>query len=143
MISEYAKAIVYIALSAVTFLVTALSDNRLDVSEVLNLVIVVLGAVGVYLVPNLEKGLGAYLKGIIAFLTAGIIALLSFLSDGVSLSEWMQVLIAALAAIGVVIVPNMKAAVVTPVNMTVQTHPAPHRKAAPKGGTGDSGASKV
>ena len=139
MISEYAKAITYIALSAVTFLVTALTDNRLDLSEVLNLVVVLLGAIAVYLVPNLPKGVGSVLKGIVAFATAGVVALLSFLSNGVSLSEWMQVLIAALAAIGVIIVPNVKAAVVTPYVATVTKAPT----VGPSGGAGDSGASKV
>nr|WP_274635522.1 hypothetical protein [Microbacterium bovistercoris] len=106
MIKLYAKAIVYIALAAAAFLVTALSDNRIDTSELINLGIVLVGAVGVYLTPNLPSGWRAYLKGIVAFLAAALVALLSFLAGGVTLAEWMQVGIAALAGIGVVIVPN-------------------------------------
>jgi len=106
MLKQYTKALIYIALAAVGFLVTALSDDVLTLEEVLNLVVIVLGAVAVYLVPNLQAGPGAYLKAFVAFLTAGIVALLSFLTGGVTLSEWLQVLIAAFAGIGVFIVPN-------------------------------------
>lgn len=106
MIKLYAKAILYIALAAVTFLVTALSDNRIDVSELINLGIILVGAVGVYLVPNMAGDWRNYLKAGAAFLGAGLVALLSFLTDGVTLAEWLQVGIAALAGIGVTIVPN-------------------------------------
>ncbi|WP_396659506.1 hypothetical protein [Microbacterium sp.] len=103
---HYAKALIYIALAAVAFLVTALSDSVLALDEILNLVIVVLGAIGIYAVPNLPAGAGAYAKTIIAFLTAGVVALLSFLTGGVSLTEWLQVILAAFAGIGVYITPN-------------------------------------
>lgn len=102
----YAKSIMYIALAAVAFLVTAAADDLLTLDEILNLAIVVLGAVVVYLVPNLPSGVGAYAKTIAAFATAAIITLLSFLTDGVTVTEWLQVLIAAFAGIGVYIVPN-------------------------------------
>lgn len=107
MIGHYGKAITYIALAAVTFLVTALSDNALSLEEKLNLGVVVLGAVGVYAVPNFPEGVAKYVKTAVAFLTAAIVSALSFLSDGVlSTTEWLQIGVAALAAIGVFIVPN-------------------------------------
>lgn len=106
MLKQYSKALIYIALAAVAFLVTAVSDNQLTIEETLNLAVIVLGAVGVYLVPNLASGVGAYAKSGVAFLTAAIVALLSFLTDGVTLAEWLQVLLAAFAGIGVYIVPN-------------------------------------
>lgn len=106
MLKQYSKALIYIALAAVAFLVTAVSDNTLTIEETLNLAVIVLGAVGVYLVPNLQAGPGAYAKSGIAFLTAAIVAVLSFLTDGVTLAEWLQVLLAAFAGIGVYIVPN-------------------------------------
>ena len=105
-ISHYAKAVIYIALAAVGFLVSALTDNELTVNELINLSIIVLGAIGVYLVPNLDAGAGRYAKGGVAFLTAGLVAVLSFLNGGVTIAEWLQVLVAAFAGIGVVIVPN-------------------------------------
>lgn len=106
MLKMYAKAILMIALTAVTFLVTAVADDVLVLEEVLNLVVMVLGAVLVYLVPNLPSGIGAYAKTGVAFLTAAVVALLSFLTDGVTLTEWLQVLLAAFAGVGVFIVPN-------------------------------------
>lgn len=104
--SHYGKSITYIALAAVTFLVTALSDNKLSGEEILNLVVVVLGAIGVYLVPNFPEGVAKYAKTGIAFLTAGVIAALSFWTGGIEVTEWLQIIIAAFTAIGVYIVPN-------------------------------------
>lgn len=105
-IGRYAKAIVYIALAAVTVLVTALQDDVVDVAELVNIGIVVVGAIGVYWAPNVPGSWRAYLKGAVAFLTAGLVALLSFLTGGVTVAEWLQIGVAALAGIGVVIIPN-------------------------------------
>jgi peptidoglycan/LPS O-acetylase OafA/YrhL len=119
MISLYAKAILYVALAAVTVLVTALTDNHVSVEELLNLAIVLLGAIVTYLVPNLDEGVRRYAKGIVACLTAALVALASFLTGGVTLSEWMQVVVAALAAVGVVIVPNASPSPARTVNQTI------------------------
>lgn len=108
MLKQYSKAIMYIALAAVAFLVTAVFDNALSTEELLNLVVIVLGAIAVYFVPNLPAGPGGYLKAVVAFLTAGVVALLSFLTDGVSIAEWLQVILAAFAGVGVYIIPNEK-----------------------------------
>jgi hypothetical protein len=105
-IGHYAKSLLYIALAAVTFLVTALADSVIETQELINLGIILAGAIGVYLVPNLPDSVAKYGKGAVAVATAALIAILSFLGDGISTSEWLQVGIAALAAIGVVIVPN-------------------------------------
>ena len=110
----YAKALMYIGLTAVGFLATALTDNTLSMEEVLNLAMLVLGAVLVYAVPNMPEGWQAYSKTIIAAATAGIVALLSFLTGGVTASEWLQVVVAAFAGVGVFITPNEKAASVVP-----------------------------
>lgn len=124
MIKLYAKAIAYIALAAVTFLVTALSDNRIDLSELINLGIILVGAIGVYLVPNLEGGWRRYAKSVTAFAAAGLVVLLSFLSGGVTLAEWLQVGIAALAGIGVTIVPN-EPVDITATAVTKSSYPLP------------------
>lgn len=108
MITQYAKAIIYIALSAVTFLVTAFADSILSGEEIINLAIIVVGAIGVYLFPNLPGGAREYAKTIAAFATAGLVAAVSFLTGGVTIVEWMQILLAAFAGIGVYIVPNEK-----------------------------------
>ncbi|URP22238.1 membrane protein [Microbacterium phage Big4] len=105
-LSHYSKAITYIAMAALTFLVTALSDNVLSVDEVLNLVVIVLGAIGVYLVPNFPEGAAKVAKTGVAFLTAAVVAALSFLTGGIEITEWIQIVLAAFAAVGVYIVPN-------------------------------------
>lgn len=105
-IGNYAKAIVYVALAAVTFLVTALADNSISTDELVNLAVIVVGAVGVYLVPNFPAKFAQYAKTGVTLLTAALVTTLSFLSDGISTTEWLQIGIAALAAIGVYIVPN-------------------------------------
>lgn len=107
-IGNYSKSIMYIALAAATFLVTALSDDNLSQDELVNLGIVVVGAIGVYWAPNLSANVTKYFKTAVAFVTAALVSLLSFLSDGISTTEWLQIGIAALAAIGVFIVPNVK-----------------------------------
>ena len=105
-IAHYAKSIMYIGLAVVGVLVTSLTDDVVTQSELINVGIVGVGAVATYLVPNLDAGPAAYLKGAVAFLVAGGVALQSFLTDGVSTAEWLQIAVAAFAGIGVVIVPN-------------------------------------
>jgi hypothetical protein len=105
-IGHYAKSITYIVLAAVTFLVTALSDDAVTGEELVNLGVIVLGAIGVYLVPNFPEGVAKYWKTAITAATAALVAVLSFWSEGISTTEWLQIGIAALAAIGVYIVPN-------------------------------------
>lgn len=112
MITKYAKSIVYIALTAVMFLITALSDDALSVEELLNLAVAVIGAVVVYAVPNFSSTVGRYAKTIATAVTAGLLLAISFLTDGISLTEWMQIGVASLAAIGVYIVPNVDGATV-------------------------------
>lgn len=105
-ISTYAKAIVYIITAGLVVLGAALTDDVVSTSEWLNIGIAGVTAVGVYLVPNLGTGVQHYAKGIVAFVGAALAALASFLSDGVTSAEWVLVALAALGAIGVVIVPN-------------------------------------
>jgi hypothetical protein len=105
-LSHYSKAITYIAMAALTFLVTALSDNALSTEEILNLVVIVLGAIGVYLIPNFPDGVAKVAKTGVAFFTAAVVAALSFLTGGIEVTEWIQIVLAAFAAVGVYIVPN-------------------------------------
>jgi hypothetical protein len=102
---EVAKAIVYIALSAIGLLIAALGDDHLSLIEIVQLVIVVAGAVPVYLIA------GTIPKTVSAFIVAGAQALLLVIVDvadlgDVSLVSWLVVLVAAFAGIGVAVVPN-------------------------------------
>lgn len=103
--SEVAKAIVYIALAAVGILITALADDHLTAVELIQVGIVVAGAIPVYLVA------GTIPKTIAAFIMAAGQAVLLLVADGtgwadVGLGSWLGVVVAAFAAIGVAVVPN-------------------------------------
>lgn len=105
-IAAYAKSLVYVGLALLGFAITALADNVVTGEEALNFVIIGLGALVVYVVPNMPTGVAAYSKTIAAFIIAGIVMLISLLSGGVTLSEWLQVIVAAFAGIGT-LVPNI------------------------------------
>ena len=111
MIVQYAKAIAFIVAAALAALIAPITDGVLTPLELVTVCIAVVTAVGVYLVPNLPTGVGSYLKGIVAFIGAGLSALAVVLGtvngwSGVSLSDWLTVIMACLGGIGVVIVPN-------------------------------------
>lgn len=70
----------------------------------INVVILVAGAVQVYNAPNVTWWPAA--KTVAAGVSAGGVVLVSFVGDGVTLGEGVQVAIAVLAAVGVYRVPN-------------------------------------
>ena len=94
------------ALAVVGVLVTALTDDIITTAELVNVAIIGVGAVATYLAPNLPSGAGSVLKTIVAFIAAGLVALQSFLTGGITTSEWLQIAVAAFAGIGVYVVPN-------------------------------------
>ncbi|MEU4016169.1 hypothetical protein AB0E56_13000 [Microbacterium sp. NPDC028030] len=102
----YAKSLLYVLLAIAGVLVTALTDNIVTTSELVNVGIVGVGAVGVYVVPNSPEGVARFLKTAVAFVAAALVALSSFLTDGITTSEWLQIAVAAFAGIGVYIIPN-------------------------------------
>ncbi len=105
-IGHYAKSLLYVALAVVGVLVTALSDDVVSTAELVNIAIIGVGALGVYLVPNLPQNVAKYGKTIVAFIAAALVALNSFLDGGITASEWLQIAVAAFAGIGVFIIPN-------------------------------------
>lgn len=109
----YAKVALYIAAAAVAAIVAALTDDVVSSTDLVLVGLAVLGAVGVYLVPNLPEGARRYAKGGVAVLVAAGDALVVLVVDGVTLSEWLLVVLAGLAAVGVVVVPNASPADLT------------------------------
>jgi hypothetical protein len=102
----YAKSIAAIIAAALGILVTALSDDALSPAELTNVTIAIVTAIGVFLVPTLPAGPARYTKFAVALLGAALITLSSLLDGGVTTSEWLQVALSALAAVGVYVVPN-------------------------------------
>lgn len=62
-------------------------------------------AVQMYVVPNLDASIAKYAKGVTAFVTAVFAVLIVVLPGGVDTSEWLQVALAGLAAVGVPLLP--------------------------------------
>lgn len=114
--SKYSKAIASLIAAVLGVLVTALADNLIDTNELVNIAIFLLTSIGVYLIPNLPAKTGNALKFWIALLGAGLQALASYMSDGVTTSEWLLIAIAVLGVLGVGIVPNTNPALETTVN---------------------------
>lgn len=105
---QYGKFIAQIAFAALTALVAALVDDRVDAAEWINVLIVTLGAVGVLGAGNLPAGVWSRTKLYVSGATAAATLLVSFVSDGgyITSSEWIQVALAAMAALGVAFAPG-------------------------------------
>jgi hypothetical protein len=94
------------ALTAVaSLLVGFLSDNSMSLHEWILFGGSFAIAIQMYVVPNLDASVAKYAKGVTAFVTAALAVLIVVLPGGVTTSEWIQVGIAALAAIGVPLLP--------------------------------------
>lgn len=99
-----ALAQVFVAILA--GIVTALADDQFDTSELINVTIIGLGAVAVWFVPVLDARWGKWTKIATSVLIAALALLVSFLSDGVTPSEWLQVILAGFGAVGIAVGPR-------------------------------------
>jgi hypothetical protein len=103
----YAKSIGMVLMTVVSAIVAALTDNHITTAEWINVALLGFAAAQVFTAPNIPGA--KYTKTILAVLTAGLTALVSFLTNGVSTAEWLQVLVAAAAAVGVYALPKSSA----------------------------------
>jgi hypothetical protein len=113
-IGQYAKAIVLVLAAGLSIFVAASTDNVVSPVEYTNIGLGILTAIGVYLIPNLQSGVAKYAKTIVAFGGAAVTALAVVVANaadwnGVTQNDWLGVLLAGLAAIGLFIVPNTSA----------------------------------
>jgi hypothetical protein len=97
------KAIVTFVTAFLMAVVGFWADHFIDTVEWINIGLVFISMFGVYIIPNLNAGIGKYAKMIGAGLFAAGTLLLTFLSAGVDLSEWIQVLVAFVGAFGVIV----------------------------------------
>lgn len=105
--SVYAKAIVAILTAALTVLAAALTDGVVVLDERFGIGLALANAAAVYLVPNLPAGVGRYAKVLVAVVGTALQAALPLIVNGsLPASSWLLVLIAALGALSVGIVPN-------------------------------------
>jgi uncharacterized membrane protein (UPF0136 family) len=102
---NYAKALVAFLVTLLSGIVAALTgDNHVDSTEWINVAIAATGALAVFTAPNVP---GARVtKFVLAALTAVLTLAVNLIADGVTVSEWLQLLVAAAGAVGVYAVPN-------------------------------------
>ncbi|HEV2781363.1 MAG TPA: hypothetical protein VGX25_18425 [Actinophytocola sp.] len=101
---NYSKALAALVAAVLAAIVPALSgDNRIDATEWVNVAILTLGAAAVFAAPNVPGA--RYTKVVLAVLTAAATAAASLISDGISLTDWLQLALAALGALGVYQLP--------------------------------------
>lgn len=106
---KYSKGIVAALAAALVAVGAALTgNNHIDATEWVNVAIATVGAFQVWWAANVNGA--PYVKTGIAAATAGLIALQSYIVGGVTVSDWVQIGIAVLGALGVVAVKNIDAA---------------------------------
>lgn len=97
------KAWAQFAVAVVTAIWAALTDNGIDTQEWVVIAGTAVGAFGVYVVTNLDSGIGYFAKGAVSFLTAGLSVLYVVVPGGLTTAEILEVVIAGAAAIGLVV----------------------------------------
>jgi hypothetical protein len=102
---KWAKALGIVAVTVAT-LVVSLATDGLDAHDWVLLAGEAISAASVAIVPNLNVGLAAAAKSIIAFLLQGLTVLAVVVIGGLTPTELTMVFIAAFAAIGVTALPN-------------------------------------
>lgn len=104
---NYAKAAAALAATVLSCVLAALTgDGSIDPTEWINVIIAGVGVVSVYVVPNVASGIAQYAKLAVSALTAVLVLAQSMISDGISGTEWIQLALAALGALGVVALPG-------------------------------------
>jgi hypothetical protein len=100
----YAKSLLAVLVTGIYAVVAALTDNTISTVEWISVGIALSGAAAVFTAPNVPHA--KFTKSVLAVITAVLTFFVTAVVDGVSTSEWLQVLIIAAGAIGVYAVPN-------------------------------------
>lgn len=109
----YAKSLLSLAAAVVSALIVALTgDNYIDTVELINVLIAAVTAAAVFTGPNVP---GARVtKFVLAVLGAVLTLAVNLVADGITASEWLQLLSAAIGAALVYAVPNRQGTTVVP-----------------------------
>lgn len=101
---NYGKAFAAVAAALISAAVAALAgDQNIDPVEWVNIAIAGTTAAAVFAAPNVPGA--RYTKSVLAVLGAVLMLLTSVITDGIAATEWLQLLLAALGALGVYAVP--------------------------------------
>lgn len=111
--SNYSKAIAAVVATILSGVIAALTgDSTISVSEWINIAILAAGACAVFTAPNVPHA--PLTKTVLAVITAILTLAVSLLADGdLNVTDWLQLGIAALGALGVFAVPNRSGVQVT------------------------------
>jgi hypothetical protein len=114
-VKQYGKFIATVFFAAVTAIVAALVDDRVDAGEWINVALAAGTTISVLGAGELPAGIWKHTKTIVTGAMAGLTLLVSFVSDGgyITTTEWLQVGLAVAATFGVAFTPGPK---VEPVN---------------------------
>jgi hypothetical protein len=103
--ATYAKFFAAVVATVLSGVVAALySGNVVTNTEWVNIAIAAVGACAVFAAPNVPGA--RYTKSVLAVLTAVLTVLASVILGGVTTTEYIQIAVAALGALGVYAVPN-------------------------------------
>ena len=100
--AKFAAQVVATVLAAVLAAFTG--DNVINATEWVNIAIIGVGACAVFTGPNVPGA--SYTKTVLAVLAAVLTVLASAIIGGIDVTEWIQIGMAALGALGVVVLPN-------------------------------------
>lgn len=107
---NYLKFATQVFFAAVAALVPALIDDHIDAAEWINAALAAGTAISVLGAGELPEGIWSHTKTIVSGAMAGLTLLVSYVSDGgqITTTEWVQVGLAAAAALGVAFMPGPK-----------------------------------
>ena len=107
---NYAKAFAAVVATILSGVIAALAgDGVIDLQEWVNVAILAAGALAVFTAPNVPGA--RFTKAVLAVVTAVLTLAVNLIVGGLDLTEWLQLGMAALAALGVYAVPNTGTAV--------------------------------
>jgi hypothetical protein len=100
-IKQYFPILATVLVAVASLFVTAASDNVITQDEFGNLILALLGAVGLYVVPRLVNL--RWLKPLVTGLTGAAQFAFSVWGDGITMSEWVQIGLTFLGGVGVLL----------------------------------------
>lgn len=103
----HVKALEHLAGAVIVLALPAITGGAVwGHHEWLNFAVLALGQIYIFVGANLEASSGKYLKGIVAAGSAAFVALNSLIAWPPTTTEWAQVGVAVLAALGVLVTPT-------------------------------------
>lgn len=106
--AKYGKSLALFAGALVLVVQNVLSDGGITGNEWFILATAVVGGVSTYLVPNLTGGLGKYAKAITFAASILIGAIPSILPDGITPTEWFNLVVLLATQAGVIVLPSQQ-----------------------------------